>query len=39
MLGYYVRSKRKEDDAVEINEKNKEAFQELFNWMGYGGNK
>lgn len=37
MLGYYVRSRRKDEDAVEVNESNKEAIKEIMNWIQYGG--
>ena len=36
LLGYYVRGKKKED-AVQLDDTNKEAVKELINWIGYGG--
>ena len=35
LLGYYVRSKKKEEPAVEVNEKNIESVKQLMNWMKY----
>ena len=35
LLGYYVRSKKKEEAAMEVNDKNVEAVKELIKWMNY----
>lgn len=37
LLGYYIRSKKKDDNAVEVNETNIEAVKEIMKWVGYGG--
>ena len=34
-LGYYVRSKKKEDNAVQLDAENGEAIKNLLNWMKY----
>lgn len=35
LLGYYVRSKKKDENAMEINEQNAEAIKDMLNWMNY----
>ena len=37
LLGYYVRDKKKDSDAVEITDHNKEAVASIMQWMNYGG--
>lgn len=37
ILGYYLGSKKEDDNAVEVNETNAKAIQELMRWMNYGG--
>lgn len=36
-LGYYARSKKKDDDAFQVTEENVEGFKEILKWMNYGG--
>ena len=37
LLGYYVREKRKDESALEVNDTNKEAVASIMRWMNYGG--
>ena len=34
-LGYYARSKKKEENAVQLDASNSEAIKNLLNWMNY----
>ena len=34
-LGYYVRSKKKEENAVQLDAENGKAIKDLLNWMNY----
>lgn len=37
LLGYYVRDRKKDEDAVEVTDTNKEAIASIMRWMNYGG--
>ena len=37
MLGYYVRDKKPEENAVELTKDNAEALKEIMRWVNYGG--
>lgn len=34
-LGYYVRSKKKDEEKTELNEQNMDAIKSLLKWMNY----
>lgn len=36
-LGYYVRDKKKDDDVLEVTNKNAESVKKMMEWMNYGG--
>ena len=36
-FGYYVRDKKKDDNALELDEHNVEAVKSLMDWIGYNG--
>lgn len=38
-LGYYVRDKKKDDDALEVTNDNAEVVKGLADWLNYGGRK
>ena len=35
LLGYYVRSKKKEEDAVVVTEENRDFIEEMMKWRNY----
>ena len=37
LLGYYVRGQKKDEDALEVTDHNKEAVASIMRWMNYGG--
>lgn len=39
LLGYYIRSKKKDEDAITVTEQNKDALKSIYDWVNYkGGN-
>lgn len=38
-LGYYVRSKKQNDEGVKVTKENAEFIAEMMNWRSYGGEK
>ena len=36
-LGYYVRSKKKDENAVQVDKNNQKAVVEMMEWLNYGG--
>ena len=36
-LGYYVRSKKKDENAVQDDKNNQKAVAEMMEWLNYGG--
>ena len=36
-LGYYVRSKKQNEEAVKITKENAKLVAEMLNWQAYGG--
>lgn len=38
-LGYYIRSKKKDENVVELTQENLDSFKKISQWMYYGGGK
>ena len=36
-LGYYVRSLKKDENAVQVDKSNQKAVAEMMEWLNYGG--
>lgn len=36
-LGYYIRSKKPDENAINITEQNKEAIKGIADWLNYSG--
>lgn len=36
-LGYYIRSLKKDDEAVHVDNNNQQGIREMMEWLNYGG--
>lgn len=38
-LGYYIRSKKTDENAVKVDKENAKALSDIYNWVNFSGNK